>query len=161
LRRTTLAAIAIAASLTTIALGAAGSASASAKKPNDTVQSQIDRILETDPTATQVGTNVVSWDGGDITLTIVNESVASTQRAIGRCADGKHCAFSATGYGGSMLSYSSCTTNSISFYPRSIANARDNAVVRAYMNSTQIYAMGANVGISGLSRDINKFVCGS
>ncbi len=102
------------------------------------VDDQIEQVLRDFPGGVRTAHNEVSWDGGSVVLTILDGASA---RAVGSCATGKFCAYSATGLGGSKLTFSSCSgTNSTASLGavRSIANARSSGTVYAFNGSTSV-----------------------
>ena len=106
---------------------------------------QISQVLRDFPGGVRTAANEVTWNGGDVVLTIATSTSAS-QRAVGTCADGKFCAYGSSGLSGSKLTFSSCTASN-STAPigrvRSFANARGSGTVYAYNGSTSVDSVGA------------------
>lgn len=115
----------------------------------NSLQSQVDQVLEDFPGGTQTGAGEISWEGGAIVLTL--ESTFSTF-AIGSCATGSYCAWSGKSYMGAKLSFTNCsaagTTNSVAALGvvGSIANARTSGHVTAGS-----YSLAANTGLTSVS----------
>jgi hypothetical protein len=127
------------------------------------LQERIDAVLKEFPGGTQVGDDSVSWQRGDILLTLEGGSSA---RAVGSCLTGKYCAWSGTGYSGSKLTFSACSSGGIanSLAPlgglaRSLANARTSGTVHAKNGSTVVYSLGAGAGITSNSAALTNMTC--
>lgn len=133
----------VAATLALLALPAPASAS------QPTVQEQIDDVIAHEG-GLQTGPNEVTWGGGTIVLTIENEN----SRIVGTCPSGSYCVYSGSGYTGSRLQFTTCTTgNSVSSLPsvRSIANSRATGTVRAYNGSTLVLTVAPNAGANTIA----------
>jgi hypothetical protein len=144
-------------------LGAAPAVAAEkspAPREIDTVQQQIDRALAAEPGGVQTSKYTVEWNGGETIFTVPGG--LSTMRAVGNCPDGRFCAFLGERYSGAKVESASCGTLNLGVIgnrPRSIANARDSGVVRAYDGSISRYAIGANVGIPTVTQQVTRLVC--
>lgn len=106
------------------------------------LQDQIETVIATYG-GEQIAPNQVSWDDGDITLTL---STGTTTRAVGTCATGKFCAYSQLNQQGSKLTFTTCTApNSTSPIGsvRSVANARTSGTVTAYNGSAAVLTVAA------------------
>lgn len=60
----------------------------------------------------QTGWNEVTWDDGDVVLTIEPEGFAPF--AVGNCATGRYCVYDGQNRTGSKLSFTSCANHSVS-----------------------------------------------
>lgn len=113
---------------------------------NDPTQNQVDAVLAQFPEGTQTGPGEVSWDGGQVVLTIISSEAQA--RSVGSCSSGWFCAYTGSALSGSRLAFSSCSgTNSLAAIgnaPRSIANARSSGTVRAYSPVGAVASVGAN-----------------
>ncbi|WP_162621889.1 peptidase inhibitor family I36 protein [Microbacterium suaedae] len=120
------------------------------------VQEQVDEVID-DFGGEQTAWNEVSWDDGDVTLTIVPETSTASARIVSaaaaatknNCATGKHCAFASAGYRGNVMTFSTCATNqsvAVLGSAGSVANNRSNKTVKAYKGTTLIATIGANSG---------------
>lgn len=141
---------------------------ASATTPHTTpMQERVEDVIE-EHGGVQTGWNEVTWDGGDIVLTIAPENGSETgpnsARAAARdnCAAGKYCAYGKIGYGGNKVTYSACPATHTSFSiigsARSIKNNRSSGTVRAYSGSTLKNTLAAGNGASNTS-GITKITC--
>jgi len=133
-----------------------------APAPATTVQQQIDDVMVRYPGGVQVSETTVSWEDGAILLTLASP----TGRAIGSCATGSYCAFSATNYGGTRLAFTGCsattTSNSLSALGgtvRSVANARTSGTVRAMNGTVIVHALSANTGITSNASSVTALSC--
>lgn len=123
----------------------------------------------------QTGWNEVSWDDGDVVLTLDpdnNLSVnANTMKSVGvtaaaskeDCASGKYCVYSRALYDGYKLTFSACPATHTSFSklggaPRSIMNDRASGKVRAYNGNTVKATLNAGTGTSNIS-GVTKVTC--
>ncbi|MFT4157574.1 MAG: peptidase inhibitor family I36 protein [Microbacterium sp.] len=135
------------------------------------MQQLVDDVIE-EHGGVQTGWNEVTWDEGDIMLTIdpqlgersvsARVDAAPAAAAKDNCAAGKYCAYAAAFYGGSKLTYSACPATYTSFSVigavRSIKNSRTSGTVRAYNGSTVKSTMSAGQGSSNIS-GITKITC--
>lgn len=150
-----------------VALGLIGASlfvsSAAQAAPGDAaatdLQNRIDEIIEDYPGGTQIGPNGISWDDGDMLLTL--EAPEIGVQAVGSCATGSFCAYSGTSLTGSKLSYSSCTTHSTAgISVHSIANARGSGTVQAKNSSNSVLAsVGAGKRLNSAPGGISKLSC--
>lgn len=137
---------------------------ASGSYPDDeSLQSRIDAVLLAFPDGVQIADDTVAWERGEVALTLAGGSSA---RSIGNCATGKYCAWSAFNYGGSKLSFSSCSLagSSNSLAPlgsnaRSLANARTSGTVKAKNGATVVHTLAAGVGIPSNVATLTTMVC--
>ena len=134
--------IVLAGAAITLALLIHGTA-ASASEPIDSVQSQIDQVLNDFPGGHQISSNQISWDNGAAIMTFPSTSA----RAVGTCATGQFCAYSAASLGGVRLAFTSCSaansTASLSAV-RSVANGRSSGTVTAYNGSSAVFSVSAD-----------------
>jgi hypothetical protein len=146
-----------------VLIGALLSMSGPAHAHNLELQEQVDVILKQNPGSKQTGPNEVTMVGGDPVLTLdVDEDLLSfAAKAVGSCPSGKFCAYSSIGYNGSVLTYSTCTSNhSVAGLSavRSIANSRASGTVRAYKGSTLLATVAAGTG-KDVSAGSTKLTC--
>lgn len=98
----------------------------------DKLQARVDAILASFPGGVQTGLGEITWDDGEVTLTITD----STAKAVGTCASGSFCAYTGTSMSGARISFTNCSgTNSVAplgAAVRSFANARSSGTVYAY-----------------------------
>lgn len=130
------------------------------------MQSRIDAALAGQPGGIQIGWNEISWDDGDVVLTLAPASTsggAGRRAAIGGCASGKFCAYNQTGYRGDKITYSACTSShsvaGLAGAVRSIANSRTSGTVRAYAGSTLLASASAGSG-KNVTGTTTKISCG-
>lgn len=124
----------------------------------DPMQDRVDGVVA-EFGGEQTAYNEVTWDGGAVVLTIADEDAAS--RAIGSCATGSFCAFSASGYAGSKLTFATCVANQSTAAlgaVRSVANARSIGTVTAYNGNTPLFSVFANSG-TNTSASVTKLSC--
>ena len=133
-----------------------------ASTPGDALQDQVDETLARFPGGVQISSTTISWEDGAILLTFP----APSGRAIGTCATGSYCAFSATSYGGTRLAFTGCsaTTTSNSLAPlgstvRSVANARTSGTVRAMNGTTVVHTLSANTGVIANASALTALSC--
>lgn len=125
----------------------------------ETMQERIDQTLADYPGGTQIAWNEISWDDGESILTLASETLRTNPHiallAVGDCPSGRFCAYSAASYGGSRITFSTCTSNhspsALGSPVRSLANSRSSGAVRAYNSSNTLLATanagtGTNVG---------------
>ncbi|MBF0817137.1 peptidase inhibitor family I36 protein [Microbacterium paludicola] len=122
----------------------------------------------------QVGWNVVSWEDGEIILTVdpdlsVNASTTKSLYATATvaskedCASGKYCLYSRAFYDGDKLTLSACPATHTSFSklggaPRSIMNDRPSGKVTAYNGRTMKASLKAGAGASNIT-GVTKVTC--
>lgn len=108
------------------------------------MQDRVDQVLAEYPGGTQTGEGEISWNDGEIILTLT-EGISS--RAVGSCSTGSFCAYTGTALSGARLSFTNCTgTNSVAPLGspvRSFANARSAGTVSAYNGSTAVASASA------------------
>jgi len=126
------------------------------------LQAQIDAALVGHPGGVQISATTISWDGGAMLLTFPS----ATSRAVGACATGSYCAFSAINYTGTKLTFTGCsadgTSNSLSTLGgsvRSVANARTSGTVRAMNGITVFHTLSANTGVSQNGSALTNLSC--
>jgi hypothetical protein len=119
-------------------------APAAAHATGDPLQDRVDQVLEDYPGGTQTGAGEISWNDGDIVLTL-KEGVSS--RAVGSCSTGSFCAYTGNTLSGARISFSNCTgTNSVAPLGspvRSFANARSSGTVGAFNGGTVVDSTAA------------------
>lgn len=129
--RKTLAALAAAA----ICLVGASPAHADSRQ---TLDDRVAEVLEQFPGGVRVASNVIEWDEGAVTLTLEVPGTFAPM-AVGSCATGAYCAYSAVSLTGSKLSFTTCNTTvstaALGGVVRSIANARGSGTVQARNSS--------------------------
>jgi len=124
--------------------------------PTTSVQDQVDEVIDKFG-GEQTAWNEVSWDDGDVTLTIVPETSTASAQIVSaaaaatknNCATGKHCAFATAGYRGNVMAFATCATNqSLAALGSagSVANNRSNKSVKAYKGTTLVATISANSG---------------
>lgn len=152
------AALVIAASLAPTPALALGSAAV-----DESLQARIDAVMLAFPDGVQIADDSVAWEHGEVVLTLEGGSSA---RSVGSCATGKYCAWSAFNYGGTKLSFSTCSLagSSNSLAPlgtnaRSLANARTSGTVKAKNGATVVYTLAAGVGIPSNAATLTTMVC--
>ncbi|MDM4764403.1 peptidase inhibitor family I36 protein [Galbitalea sp. SE-J8] len=130
-----------------------------------TLQDQVDTILAQHPGGTQIASNAISWEDGEITLTLPAEGLIGAL-AVGTCETGRYCAFSGYSYTGTKLSFSACsiggTSNSLGLLgnaPHSVANARSSGTVQARNGSTTVFSLGANSGRPTVANTVTALAC--
>lgn len=143
------------------------SVSVAAEPGETTMQERVDEVIA-EFGGEQVDWNQVSWDEGEIVLTLAEEeSRANTARvaaaaATDKCASGKYCVYPKIGYGGNQLAFSACPATQTSFSVigsiRSIKNDRASNTVRAYAGSTLRATLAAGTGNTNIS-GITKVTC--
>ena len=117
--------------------------SAPASATTNPTQTHIDSVLANYPGGIQTGWNEVSWDDGDVVLTVALGDVHA-RAAVGTCANGKHCVYSSPGLLGSKLTFSTCSNQSVSALGgpvKSVANARSSGTVTAKNGSTPVLSI--------------------
>ena len=133
--------------------------------PDNPLQERIDAVLKAFPGGTQVGDDSVSWQKGDILLTLEGGS-SSSARSIGTCLTGTYCAWSGLSYTGSKLTFAACSAGGISnslaplaTNARSLANARSSGTVKARNGSTVVYVLAASTGVPSNSATLTNMIC--
>lgn len=137
--------------------------SAAVASENNDMQVRIDAVLHAHPGGTQIAWNEVSWDDGDVVLTLASEAPVevSPLAAVGNCASGTFCAYTDTSYRGDKLTFSACTNiNSVSALGgtvRSMANSRGSGSIKAYSSTVLLATAVAGTGtnVSGTTVYIN------
>lgn len=147
-RRTAL--LVIPAVITLLVLGAAPAHA-------DPMQDRIDDVIA-EFGGEQTAYNEVMWGGGAVILTLADDF---STFAIGSCADGNFCAYSAAGYLGSRLTFTTCVANQSTAAlgaVRSVANARSIGTVTAYNGTTPLFSVFANSG-TNTTATVTKLSC--
>ncbi|MBW9111301.1 hypothetical protein [Microbacterium ureisolvens] len=131
--------------LVTVVLAAlAFSAPTAAHATSDSLQDRIDQVLEDYPGGTQTGSREISWNDGEIILTLAE---GASLFAVGSCSTGSFCAYSGTSLSGARISFTNCTgTNSVAPLGspvRSFANARSSGTVGAFNGGTVVDSTAA------------------
>ncbi|MGB3373774.1 MAG: hypothetical protein WBA87_01365 [Microbacterium sp.] len=131
---------AVAAVMAILASAPAASA-AEATVPHADIAAMMDAV----PGGVLIDADHAVWPSTGLEMT---SSAAVTPFSVGSCATGSVCAFSSANLGGSKLSWSTCSTFTISssFTVRSIADARSSGYLQA-RNGTTVLAT-ANAGAS-------------
>ncbi|WP_448389856.1 peptidase inhibitor family I36 protein [Microbacterium aurum] len=95
------------------------------------LQDRVDAVLAEFPGGTQTKANEISWDGGQMILTLATGDDSFAARAVGSCATGYYCAYSGYNLSGSKLSFSACnTTQSTSAQRGSVHRKRTQQWIR-------------------------------
>ncbi len=133
------------------ALTTAAPAAALGSTTSTPMQQRVNAALAAEPGGMQTAWNEVSWDDGRIVLTLAPPALPWEVAAqVSNCASGKFCAYSAAGYGGNKLAFSTCTSNlsvsALGAPVRSIANSRTSGTVTAYNNGTYVTTVAAGTG---------------
>lgn len=129
-----------------------------------TVQDLVDEVIDTHG-GQQSSWNEVSWDGGDIVLTIdpgPSNSAAKVAplaeyatSSTSTCPAGRCCAWNYTHYRGDRLTFATCPATVTSFTTigsvRSVYNARTSGTVRAYSGTALKATVTAGKGATNVS----------
>lgn len=145
--------------ISTLVFGSTLPAHADQAGIEEIMQARIDQTLADHPGGTQTAWNEISWDDGEIILTLASETPSVNPHiallAVADCPSSRFCAYSAASYGGSRITFSTCTSNhspsALGGPVRSLANSRSSGAVRAYNSSNTLLATanagtGTNVG---------------
>lgn len=123
----------------TVALMLAGASAPAfaAESRGDDQDPLITAMLEEVPGGVVIDETHVVWPRLDMALIV---RTGPSPRAVGTCATGKICAYTAGSLGGSSLSFGTCGAHAIpaSFIARSLANARSSGSVQARNASTVV-----------------------
>lgn len=145
--------------LCTLFLGVSA-APATAAEPAPDKTPTVSEILAANPGGTLIDERTISWQDGTIVLTLESDRVA---RAVGSCATGAFCAYSAANLGGSKLTFTTCdTTHSTAALGavRSIANARSSGYVQGQNSaSSALVTVVANASSSSTPTGVVKIRC--
>lgn len=147
----------------TVLLSLVAPFAASADEPaSDALQQRIDSILTQYPGGMQTAANEVSWDDGDIVLTL-DSGNGIGPLAVGSCETGKYCAYSGIGLSGSKITFTTCgTTQSTSPIGtvRSLANARSSGRIEAKSSGGIVLAsLGSNASIASTPTGVTQVTC--
>lgn len=130
-----------------LALGLAGSptAVAAAQAPAETLHPAVEYALAAEPGGFAVTETSALWPELGMRLDVL-EAGSALGRAVGDCATGSICAYSAAGQAGVKLTWSSCGSKSTSALGTvgSIANGRSSGTLSARQASTVRASAGAN-----------------
>lgn len=111
---------------------------------SDPLQDRVEQVLQDYPGGTQTGAGEVSWNGGEIILTLTE---GASRFAVGSCSTGSFCAYTGTYQSGARISFTNCTgTNSVAPLGspvRSFANARSSGTVGAFNGGTVVDSAAA------------------
>ena len=134
-----------------------------------TMQERIDEVIG-EHGGTQTGWNEITWNDGDIVLTLESETdMAPSRRATAAsaakddCAAGKYCVYAKTEYAGNKIRYSACPATYTSFTLlhasiHSIKNDLSSGTVRAYNGSTLKKTLSPGAGAPTVT-NITKITC--
>lgn len=129
-------------------------AAATSSTTSASMQQQVDAALAAEPGGMQTAWNEVSWNDGAVVLTLASDVITVTA-AVGPCPSGKFCAYSSTGYTGSKLTFSTCTSGlsvaGLNAPVRSIANSRTSGTVTAYNGSSPVLTVPPGQGKNTLA----------
>lgn len=143
--------------------GVSPGAQAAASAPEESLQARIEAVLAKFPGGTQIGPNEISWDGGQIVLTLQGGTVGAETFAVGSCATDAHCAYSGTYQSGSKLTFWACSTTvstSAIGQARSVANARSSGYVDAKNSSGSVLAtIWAGGSLGSAPAGVTKLTC--
>lgn len=136
---------------------------------SSTVQERVDEVID-EYGGEQTAWNEVTWEDGDIVLTLAPETTTTvslratvTATAADDCASGKYCVYSKTNYNGDKISYSKCPATYTSFTAlsdsiHSIKNDRTSGTVKAYNGTTVKSTLAAGKGSTSVT-SITKVTC--
>lgn len=92
--------------------------------------------------------------------------IDAADKGYGTCLTGRYCAWDATSYTGTKLSFSACSVGgtssslaAIGGLARSTANARTSGTVKAVNSGSVIYSMPANIGVPVNGATLTHLVC--
>lgn len=143
-----------------ITLSVCAAAPATAKTA-DSMDERVAAVMEENPGGTRIGWNEVTWEGGDVVLTL-SATTDAAAKAVGGCTSGRFCAYSLPGYLGNKLTFSTCTSNhsvsALGGAVRSIANSRSSGTVKAYNGSSLVLSVSAGTG-TNTNATITKLGC--
>jgi len=106
---------------------------------SSSVHPDIESMLADVPGGVVIDDHTAYWSALDMTMNV------PVGRAVGACATGRICAYSATTLAGASLSWTTCATHAIpgSFVAKSLANARTDASVAQARNGTTVVTSAA------------------
>lgn len=128
--------------------------------PEPGIQDMVDDLLAQHPGGEQTGWNEVSWQGGEVVLTLMSDDPSADPLAV-NCAAGRFCAYDGSNYSGNRITFSTCTNyHSVAQLVRpvrSMYNARGSGTIRAYSGSTLLASATAGRGtnVSGTTSHIS------
>jgi len=129
---------------------------------NQTMQDRVIETLRNNPGGVQTAWNEISWENGDIVLTLSSELGHLSPLAIPNCPAGQFCAFSGSNYSGSKVAFSTCLSNhsvaTLGAPVLSIANNRSSGNVKGLNNSTVVITVPFNTG-ANTSGTITSLSC--
>ena len=116
------------------------------------LQQEVNQVLAEYPGGVQTGPAEVTWNDGDVILTLRSEQSSTygtdASTSVGSCATGYFCGFSSMNLTGSKISFSSCTAPNLvaplGSPVRSIANARSSGNVLAFNGGSPVLSVSAN-----------------
>lgn len=118
------------------------------------MQQRIAAAIEATPGGVQVSWNEVSWNNGDVVLTLAPETGEPTAAgetapaaAVGSCANDRHCVYSLPGLAGNKLTFTTCTSQGVGPLGapvKSVANARTGVTVTAKNGTAVVLTVGGN-----------------
>lgn len=147
-----------------LALGGPLAANAAEGGADIGLQARVDAVLAEYPGGVQIGPNEVSWESGDVILTLAPENGDIASRAVGSCNSGSFCAYTGYSLSGSKLSFTSCTTHSTTVLGavRSVANARSSGSIKAKNSGgTVLSTISAGSSVAYAPSNITQLACGS
>ncbi|WGD36583.1 hypothetical protein [Lysinibacter sp. HNR] len=106
-------------------------------------QQEINRIMEMNPGGVQTAWNEVSWDNGEIVLTLAERNTRSAQFG---CGSGLYCVYAEPAAQGMRINFSTCKkNNSVTVLPsvRSIVNATANRTITAHNGNSLLLTVFA------------------
>ncbi len=127
---------------------ASAPAAAPASEGREPVDPQIVQLLKEVPGGVLIDGDHAVWPELDMEFTAAGAAASSgvSARAVGSCATGRICAYSAYNLGGSILSWASCGNIAIpsSFAARSVANARTSGYLNVRNGASVVATVSAN-----------------
>ncbi|MFK3833646.1 MULTISPECIES: hypothetical protein [unclassified Microbacterium] len=135
-------------------------AAASAATGGDEVDPQIAQMLDEIPGGVLIDAHRAVWPALDMEVTVPSGPGGLFARAaVGNCASGRICAFSAGSLSGTSVSWGTCGTLTVpsGFVPRSLANARSSGYAQARNSAGGVLATanaGGWVNVGGTAKTV-------
>lgn len=131
--------------------------------PESSLEARTSAIIAANPGGVELAPGIIAWERGAVVLTLDG---AVSPQSVGTCLTGQYCAWSGTGYTGTKLTFTACssggTSSSVALLSglvRSSANARTSGTVKAVAGSSVIYSMAAGTGNSANGTTLTALVC--
>jgi hypothetical protein len=129
------------------------------------LQAEVERLLDLTPGGTQLDDRTISWDDGQIIVTVA-VPIERVTRAIASCPTGYYCAWAGYGFTGNSIWLASCaaggSSNSLSplgATARSFANARTSGTVKVKNGSSVVDTLTPSSGRSAVTYASTAMVC--